>query len=135
LSSLFPFAAAAQRGLDEVVDQMPRFLEHARALARALAEVPGIRIVPDPPQTPLFHVHLEGERDALWERMLSVARTSRVWLANRLEPSVVPGISKLELNIGEPALEIPPEEAAQLFAGVISRERVVDARLDRVDPV
>lgn len=120
LSSLFPFAASAQRGLDELVNQMPQFLDHARALARVLADVPGIRIVPDPPQTPLFHVHLEGESGVLWARMLSLARTSRVWLGNRLEPSVVPGISKLELNIGEPALEIAPDEAARLFAAVVT---------------
>jgi threonine aldolase len=119
LSSLFPFAAAAQRGLDELVDQMPRFLAHARALGSALAAVEGIRVVPDPPQTPLFHVHLDGERDALWQRMLAVAETSRVWLANGLEPSVVPGVCMLEFTVGEPALEVAPDEAARLFADVI----------------
>jgi hypothetical protein len=32
---------------------------------------------------------------------------------------VVPNVNKLELNIGEPALEITPDEAAELFAVVI----------------
>jgi hypothetical protein len=40
-------------------------------------------------------------------------------LANPLAPSVVPDVSKLEINIGEPALEISPDEAAQLFARVL----------------
>jgi hypothetical protein len=117
-SNLFPFAAAAQRGLDFLVPQMPRFLEHARALAAALGDVPGVAVVPDPPQTPLFHVHLRGERDALQERALAVARERRVWLFNRIEPSVMPGINKVEVNIGEPALDISPPEAAELFAAV-----------------
>jgi threonine aldolase len=120
LSNLFPFAAAAQAGLDSVAVRMPRFLEHARALAVALREVPGVSIVPDPPQTPLFHVHLRGDRDVLWERMLDQAQAHGVWLANRLVPSVVPNASKLELNIGEPALEISPTEAAELFAAVVA---------------
>jgi threonine aldolase len=120
LASLFPFAAAAQRGLDAVIPQMPRFLEHARAVAAALREVPGITVVPDPPQTPLFHLHLRGDRDALWERALDLAQQRRVWLFNRPEPSVVPGINKIELNIGEPALEIVPQEAAELFATVVA---------------
>ena len=30
--------------------------------------------------------------------------------------SVVPNVNKLELNIGEPALDITPGEAAELFA-------------------
>jgi threonine aldolase len=121
LYHLYPFAAAAQRGLDVLVPQMARFLEHARALAEALREVPGISLVPDPPQTPLFHLHVHGDRETLEQRALDLARERRVWIFHRLAPSVVPGISKLELNIGEPALEISPEEAAELFAVVTSR--------------
>jgi threonine aldolase len=116
LSNLFPFAAAAQRGLDELVPQMPRFLEHARGLARALRDVSGIAVVPDPPQTPLFHLHLHGDRDALQERALDLAQERGVWLFHQLEPSVVPAINKLELNVGEPALDISAQEAAELFA-------------------
>lgn len=120
LPRLFAFAAAAQPGLDSLLPQMPQFLQHARELASALREIPGVSIVPDPPQTPLFHVHLRGERNVLWERMLDVAQARGVWLANRLEPTVVPGASKLELHIGEPGLEIAPGEAAELFATVVA---------------
>ncbi len=116
LSNLFPFAAAAQRGLDELVPKMPRFLEHARGLAAALREVSGVAVIPDPPQTPLFHLHLRGDRDALQERALDLAQERRVWLFHQLEPSVVPAINKLELNVGEPALDVSPQEAAELFA-------------------
>ncbi len=116
LASLYPFAAAAQRGLDELVPQMPRFLAHARDLAAALREVPGVIVVPDPPQTPLFHLHLRGDRDLLRERALDVAEERRVWLFNQLAPSLLPGLHQLELNIGEPALAISPREASELFA-------------------
>ena len=125
LSNLFPFAAAAQRGLDQLVEMMPRFLEHARAVAGVLIEVPGVEVVPDPPQTPLFHVHLRGEREALYERMLDVATSRRVWLGHRLAPTSLPTVQKLELNIGEPALEISPAEAAELFEAVVAGERVI----------
>jgi threonine aldolase len=116
LWKLFPFAAAAQRGLDELLPQMPDFLEHARGLAAALRDVPGITVVPDPPQTPLFHLHLRGDRLALQERALDLAQERRVWLFHQLQPSVVPNVSKLELNIGEPALAITPQLAAEMFA-------------------
>jgi threonine aldolase len=118
LFSLFPFAAAAQHGLDALIEEMPRLLEHARALAAALGEVPGIVVVPDPPQTPLCHLHLRGDPEVLRARALELARERRVWLFNRLEPSVVPNITKLELNIGQTALDITPDEAAELFAVV-----------------
>jgi threonine aldolase len=120
LWSLFPFAASAVRGLDELVPQMPRFLAHARALAEGLSQVNGIAVVPDPPQTPLFHLHLSGDLQALQDRALDVAEERRVWLFHRLVPSVVPDVNMLELNVGEPALEISPGEAAELFSLVTS---------------
>ena len=120
LSSLFPFAASAQRGLDELVPQMPRFLAHARALADALSQLAGIVVVPDPPQTPLFHVHLRGDLQTLQARALDVAEERHVWLFHRLVPSVVPNVNVIELNIGEAALEISPNEAAELFDIVVS---------------
>ncbi|HXO10335.1 MAG TPA: beta-eliminating lyase-related protein, partial [Solirubrobacteraceae bacterium] len=120
LLSLFPFAASAQRGLDELIPQMPRFLEHARALAGAMSQLSGIDVVPDPPQTPLFHVHVRGDLQTLQQRALDVAEQRRVSLFHRLVPSVVPNVNTIEVNVGEPALEISPEEAAELFHIVIS---------------
>jgi hypothetical protein len=52
--------------------------------------------------------------------MLDLAQLRGVWLANRLEPSVVPNVAKLELNIGEPGLEITPGEAAEPFASIVA---------------
>ena len=120
LFNLFPFAAAARRGLDEILPQMPRFYEHARAVAAALREVPGIDVVPDPPQTPMFHLHLRGDPDAMQRRALDLAEERGVWLFNRPDPTVVPGVHFLELTMGEPALEISPEEAAELYAAVLA---------------
>ena len=115
LWNLFPFAASAQRGLDELLPQMPRFLEHARALAGVLRQLPGLAVVPDPPQTPLFHLHVRGDVETIRERAFHIAEERRVWLFDTLAPSVVPGVSKVEVSIGEPALEISLEEATELF--------------------
>jgi threonine aldolase len=120
LFNLYPFAAAAQRGLDTLIPQMPQFVEHARALAAALGDLPGVSVAPDPPQTTMFHLHLPGEPQALQERALDLAEEHGVWLFHRVAPSVVPGVCKLELNVGEPALEISPEEATELFAAVLA---------------
>ncbi len=49
-----------------------------------------------------------------------IAEERRVWLFDDVAPSVVPHVSKVELSIGEPALEISPEEAAELFQMVVS---------------
>ena len=98
---------------------MPEFLAHARALAAALREVPGIAVVPDPPQTPLFHPHLHGDGDAIAKRALDVAERRRVWLFRSLQPTQLPDVHKVEITVGEPALAIPPAEAAELFAELL----------------
>jgi threonine aldolase len=119
LFGLFGFVAAARRGLDELAPRMGEFLAHAQAIAGALHDVAGVDVVPDPPQTPLFHLHLQGEPDALLERAVELARERGVWLFGPPAPSVVPGVSKVELNLGAPALQIAPAEAAELFAAVV----------------
>jgi threonine aldolase len=121
LPALYPLVAAARPGLDEVAPRMGEFLDHARAVARALAEVPGIAIVPAVPQTPMFHVHLTGEPDELWARALEIARERRVWLGHRPRPALLPGTSVVELSLYEAALEVSPAEAAELFAALVAR--------------
>jgi hypothetical protein len=37
---------------------MPGYAEHARAIAAELSQVDGLEVVPDPPQTPMMHLHL-----------------------------------------------------------------------------
>ena len=121
LPNLFGFVAGALPGLDRLVIRMPEFLAHARALGVALREVAGIDVMPDPPQTPLFHLHLRGNPEQLVQRSLQLARERGVWLfaPPALGATTVDGVSKLELNVGEAALEIGPSEAAELFSIVL----------------
>ena len=116
---LFAIVAGALPGLDRLAGRMPEFLAHARALGAALGEVDGVEVIPDPPQTPLFHLLLRGERDELERRSLELARERGVWLFGPLQPAASDRAGRLELNIGEPALEISPAEAAELFSLVL----------------
>jgi threonine aldolase len=121
LPNLFGFVAGALPGLDRLVARMPEFLGHARALGGALRDVPGVDVVPDPPQTPLLHLHLRGDREQLARRSLELAHERGVWLfaPPALRATDVDRVSKFELNVGEPALEISPAEAAELFSIVL----------------
>ena len=120
LARLFPFVASARRGLDELAPRMSEFLDHARAIAAALTPVAGIEVVPDPPQTPLFHLHLRGDPDALLARAVAASSEHGVWLFGPPKPTVVPGVSKIELNLSEPSLELTPAEVAELLGAVVS---------------
>jgi hypothetical protein len=41
-------------------------------------------------------------------------------LFDTLAPSVIPDVSKVELSIGEPALEISPADAAEFFQMLVA---------------
>ena len=81
LVTLHPFVrVAAEVALDERLDRISVHADHARALAAALTEVEGVEVVPDPPQTPLFHVVLRGDRERLADAALQVAEERKVFL-------------------------------------------------------
>jgi threonine aldolase len=121
LVTLFPYVIAAETALDERVERMPAYLAHARALATALATVDGLEVVPDPPQTPLFHVHLDGEHDALADAALSVAEERKVFLFADPSSTTSPRRQRHEVMVGEVTLALSPDEVRELYAEIVDR--------------
>lgn len=119
LFSAYPYLLAAEWGLDEVLPRMPEIVAHARALGTALGEVEGIAVAPSPPQTAMFHLHARADAEMLNDRALELARRTRTWPGGRWRPSNVPGHAVAELSIGLPSLEVPPAEAASLYAELL----------------
>lgn len=114
--SVFPLMLAAERGLDEVLPRMADYVAHTRALAAALTEVDGVSIVPDPPQTAMFHLYLQGDAERLTEAAVELAESSRTWLGAHFVSTADPGVAATELTIGEPNLAVTPREAAELYS-------------------
>jgi len=56
-----PYLEAAEQGLGEVLPEMPRLVERAKELAAALVSE-GVEVIPEPPQTSMFHAVRDGER-------------------------------------------------------------------------
>jgi threonine aldolase len=107
--------------LDERIARMPAWLDHARALAAAIREVPGIRVLPDPPHTELFHVFLPMDPAQALIARDEVAKSHGIWLFGAARPSDVPGILRFELSIQDAALDVRPAEAAEAFAALLRR--------------
>jgi threonine aldolase len=119
--SLYPQVLSAELGLDRALPQMEACYGHAAALGAELAKRDWIDVVPDPPQTPMLHVYLRGDRERLVEAALDVAEERRTWLFGPLADSPLPELHKAELQVCEPGLEVTAEEAGALFDEV--RER------------
>ena len=117
--SVFPFMLAAEHGLDEVLPRMSHYVAHARELAAALAGVEGVSIVPDPPQTAMFHLHVRGDAERLTEAAVELAESTRTWLGARFVSTADPAVAKSELTIGEANLAVAPREAAELYSELV----------------
>ncbi|HLM37681.1 MAG TPA: beta-eliminating lyase-related protein [Gaiellaceae bacterium] len=119
LYSVHPYLIAAERGLDEVLPRIPELVAHARELGMALAELDGIEIVPDPPQTTMFHVYVRRPLEPLQEAALDQAERTGTFLGF-VRATDDPERQRLELTIGLAGLEVPVGETKALWQELLT---------------
>ena len=121
LFSAFPYLLAAEVGLDEVLPRMDAYVAHARALAAALAALHDVAVVPDPPQSAMFHVHARRDADRLEDASVELAEETQTWVASFWRPGPDPATAVTEISVGESNLGVEPREAAELYAELLTR--------------
>ena len=107
----WPLALAGLLGLvDDLPGRMAEFRDHAVAMAAALTEDGTVIVHPNPPQTPLFHVHVPRSPAALQRAGEELLAERGVQLFTRAQSQPLPDRSKFEVSIGENALDFTPDE-------------------------
>jgi len=121
LFALWPNAASARTCLALRLPRMRAYLEHAVAIAAALAELDGIRVVPDPPQVPMMHVLLRTTPEAFEAAARHLAADRQIW-AVRPQPAMTadPSVLRLELSVGDATCALTPAEIREVFAALVS---------------
>jgi len=115
LFALWPYAASALAGLRLRLSRMPAYVEHARAIAAALTGIDGVDIVPDPPQTPMMHIHIRTTPEAAVAGIRRLATEQRLWTWPGTWATDTPGIRVVELSAGDATLELTPGEVAAVI--------------------
>ncbi len=128
LVTMHPFVVSAELGLEERLERIPVFAAHARALGAALAAVDGIEVVPDPPQSPLFHILLRGGHDELAEAAVAIAEERKVLLFADPSTTTSPRWQRHEVMVGEATLALDPNEVRDLYAEIVERAARSGAR-------
>ncbi len=109
LWSQIPSVATAAMLLDDGIARMPALRSHALSIAAALCEVPGVRVLPDPPHTNLFHVIADGTvEDAREGRARAEAQTG-IRPYGGMRPGPIPGTFRVEVCIL--STDISPDDA------------------------
>jgi threonine aldolase len=114
LYKLWPYAASALAGLRTRLPQMPAYLEHARAIAAELATVEGVEVVPNPPQVPMFHIHLRTTPAAAAAGVRRLATEEHIWAWGSTLPTDTSGFRRVELSVVESTLGFSPLEVARI---------------------
>lgn len=121
LIALYPYVLAARQGLRERLDRMAAYREKAVAIAAGLARLPGVDVVPDPPQTNMMHLYLRGDAAHLLAAARAVAAETAIWTFDRLAPTAVPGVQRWEWTVGDATLDLSTDELITLFATILRR--------------
>jgi threonine aldolase len=121
LFGLWPNAASARTCLAQRLPRMPAYLEHAVAIAAALEDLDGVRVVPDPPQVPMMHVLLRTSPGTFVTAARRLAAERGIWVA-RPVPSVTadPRMLRLELSVGDATCALKPAEIREIFTELVA---------------
>lgn len=101
LYTVFPYVLSATIGLRTQWPRMAEYHQRALQLAKALTEIEGLRVAPEPPHTNSFQVHLPGAPAQVKQAMLAIAQEHRFWLSAACVDSVWPSHSMIEVAIGD----------------------------------
>ncbi|MGI5289997.1 threonine aldolase family protein [Nonomuraea polychroma] len=117
----WPLALAALVGLDTLATRMPAYREHAIAIAAAINADGAAHAYPDPPQTPLFHIHLPASRRAVEQAGEQILAEHGIQLWGRVRSATDPGRCSFEISVGDNAMEFTPGEVVTLIRDVLAR--------------
>jgi threonine aldolase len=110
LYNLWPYAASALAGLRLRLPRMGAYVERARAIALAAAVLDGVEVVPDPPQTPMLHLHLRTDAATVLAGIRRMASEQGLWTWGGSTPTDTPGIRRVELTVGDATLVLSVDE-------------------------
>jgi threonine aldolase len=119
LFGLWPNAASALTSLRRRLPLMPRYLSHARAIAAALCAVPGVRIVPEPPQVPMMHLLLATAPDRFTAAARRLAVERRIWAWPEAKVTADPGVQRVELSVGDATCALPPDQVRDIVTALL----------------
>ena len=119
LYGLWPNAASALTLLAERLPKFSDYLDHARAIAGELSSVPGVTLVPDPPQVPMMHLLLGVAKDHYVKAARRLAEEQGIWVSPFCVPTADPAVQRLEFSVADATLDFTPAAVSQIFAGLI----------------
>lgn len=120
LVTLAPNAISAQLGMDRHLLRIPEYVQRASEIAAVLRDFDQITVIPEKPQVNMFHLHIRGAREDLTDASYELARETKALVFGGFgDLKDRPGLSKIEVTIGEAALEISDDEIREWVGRIL----------------
>lgn len=120
LMTAWPFVISARDGLTQYLPRMDAYYRRAVSLAAALGTLPGVSVLPAPPQSNAFQLHLPAAADALTAAHLALAAETGAWLFGRFAEVPLPDRAMTEISIGDAAEDIADDEVVGLVKRLLA---------------
>jgi threonine aldolase len=115
---LWPNAASALTCMAARLPRMTEYLKHARAIAAALRDVPGVTVIPDPPQTAMMHLLLDVSAERFTAAARALAAEQRIGAWPRAMTTADPSVQRVELAVGDATCALTSAEIAAAVAAL-----------------
>ena len=99
---------------------MAAYHAHACAIADALRAVANVEVVPNPPQTPMMHLHLRVDERAFLRAARRIAHEQSVFTWSGTSATNTPSVRSVELTVGDATLQFAPDEVARIVGQLVS---------------
>lgn len=109
LISFYPYILGAEQGFDDNLASIADAVAYARILAPLLATLPSVQVNPFPPQSAMFHLHIEIDRDALVEATNTYTRAHDVVVLPKPRATDSHGNSVCEISVGRSTMDHAPD--------------------------
>nr|WP_239520808.1 beta-eliminating lyase-related protein [Blastococcus saxobsidens] len=120
LFGMWPGAASALTSLRRRLPLMPAYLARAREVADAVRDLPGVTVVPDPPQTPMLHLLLRTTPEAFTAAARTLAEDG-LWTWPQAMPTGDPAVVRVELPVGDATLALGVADIRAAIAALAGR--------------
>jgi threonine aldolase len=121
LFGLWPYAASALVALRTRLPRVGEYVAHAQAIAKVLAAMPGVTVVPDPPVTPMMHLLLEVDAGSFHQATVDLAESEGLWTWPGSAPTGNPRWRAVELTVGDATLGFSAAEVAEIIGRLLGR--------------
>ena len=102
-------AASALTCLRRRLPLMPGYLQRARDIADAVRELPGVTVVPHPPQTPMLHLLLRTGASEFTAAARTLAEGG-LWTWPKPMATSDPHAVRVELSVGDATMALDLDE-------------------------